>query len=120
MPGQNYHGLNGFDINYNHLSNYTDYSLPNDLVIGPAAWGHVPYPVELQLANKVLSAWLCIRPDALFSGVKQTPDGTWGYSDEPLPMPAVWPMADIPPGGYSQADVSDAEASQQMVDKVLS
>jgi hypothetical protein len=40
--------------------------------------------------------------------IKQNPDGTWGYSNEALPMPAIWPMADIPPGGYAQAEVPDA------------
>ncbi|HYH64288.1 MAG TPA: ferritin-like protein [Urbifossiella sp.] len=32
--------------------------------------------------------------------------GTWGHSGPVVPMPAVVPMADIPPGGYRQADVS--------------
>jgi photosystem II stability/assembly factor-like uncharacterized protein len=33
--------------------------------------------------------------------------GQWGYNGAPLPMPEVHPMADIPAGGYQQADVPD-------------
>lgn len=30
----------------------------------------------------------------------------WGHTGAPVLMPAVWPMAEIPPGGYKQADVT--------------
>lgn len=39
--------------------------------------------------------------------IKQNPNGSWGFSMETLQMPSVWPMADIPPGGYAQFDVPD-------------
>lgn len=34
-------------------------------------------------------------------------DGHWDYKGANLPMPDVYDMADIPPGGYQQADVPD-------------
>lgn len=69
-------GLNTFDINYNHLGSRRD-TLPNDLVIdgGAGGWGHIPLPDELLQATKVLAAYYTIRPDALLSGAKQTPEG---------------------------------------------
>jgi hypothetical protein len=30
---------------------------------------------------------------------------TWGHTGPPVDMPPVWPMADIPGGGYEQSDV---------------
>jgi Ferritin-like len=32
---------------------------------------------------------------------------TWGHTGPPVLIPAVWPMADIPSGGYQRADVPD-------------
>lgn len=40
----------------------------------------------------------------------QDEHGHWGYQGDPLPMPAVHDMADIPPGGYTQAQVPDVQA----------
>lgn len=34
--------------------------------------------------------------------------GRWDYLGDPLPMPAVHDMADIPPGGYRKSDVPDS------------
>ena len=31
----------------------------------------------------------------------------WSFTGPDLPMPDTWPMADVPNGGYLQADVSD-------------
>jgi photosystem II stability/assembly factor-like uncharacterized protein len=33
--------------------------------------------------------------------------GVWGFSGPPIPMPAVYDMADVPEGGYLPADVPD-------------
>jgi photosystem II stability/assembly factor-like uncharacterized protein/uncharacterized membrane protein len=33
--------------------------------------------------------------------------GKWGYNGPPVPPPVVHDMADVPPGGYQQADVPD-------------
>jgi hypothetical protein len=71
-----YPGLNTFDINYNHLwwrGNYD--TLPNNLVIGPADWGHSPLPDELLQATVVLASWYTLRPDALLANARQTPEG---------------------------------------------
>jgi len=35
---------------------------------------------------------------------------TWGHNGPPVLMPLVFPMADIPPGGYLKADVPDPTA----------
>ena len=50
--------------------------LPNDLVIA-GAWGYVAgtEPDPFLLATKALAAWYTLRPDALLSGTKFTPDG---------------------------------------------
>lgn len=40
--------------------------------------------------------------------VKNTATGKWEFTGAPVPMPEVWPMADIPKGGYNPADVPDA------------
>lgn len=48
--------------------------LPNDLVI-VGDWGHSPIPDEVLHATKVLAAYYTIRPDALLSGARQTPEG---------------------------------------------
>jgi rubrerythrin len=41
---------------------------------------------------------------------KNPATGHWDYdSAQPLPMPETWNMADIPEGGYCQADVPNAE-----------
>ena len=69
-------GLNTFDINYNHLRWGGHYdTLPNNLVIGPADWGHAPLPDELLQATVVLASWYTIRPDALLANARQTPEG---------------------------------------------
>lgn len=49
--------------------------LPNDLEIDSNAWGHSPLPSELIHATTVLAAFYTIRPDALLSGARQTPEG---------------------------------------------
>lgn len=49
--------------------------LPNDLAIDSTQWGHDPLPAELQHACAVLAAFYSIRPDALLSGARQTPEG---------------------------------------------
>lgn len=40
--------------------------------------------------------------------VKDSTTGNWGYNGDPLLLPDVWEMADIPEGGYQPADVPDA------------
>lgn len=51
-------------------------TLPNDLQIA-GAWGYVAgtEPDPFLLATKALASWLTLRPDALLSGVRFTPDG---------------------------------------------
>lgn len=49
--------------------------LPNDLELDSREWGHVPYPAELLHATNALAAFYTIRPDALLSGARQTPEG---------------------------------------------
>ena len=39
--------------------------------------------------------------------VKDAATGKWGFSGPAMPLPQVWPMADIPVGGYQRADVAD-------------
>lgn len=39
--------------------------------------------------------------------VKDAATGAWSFSGPDIPTPAVWPMADIPAGGYRKADVAD-------------
>ena len=69
-------GLNTFDINYTHLRWGGSFdTLPNNLVIGPADWGHAPLPDELLQATVVLASWYTIRPDALLANARQTPEG---------------------------------------------
>src|SRR3990167_4559430 len=69
-------GLNVFDINYNHPRSGGHYdTLPNNLVIGPADWGHAPLPDELLQATVVLASWYTIRPAALLANARQTPAG---------------------------------------------
>ena len=69
-------GLNTFDINYSHLRYGGSFdTLPNNLIIGPADWGHSPLPDELLQATVVLAAWYTIRPDALLANARQTPEG---------------------------------------------
>lgn len=48
--------------------------LPNDLVM-LGDWGHDPLPAEVLHASAVLAAFYTIRPDALLSGARQTPEG---------------------------------------------
>jgi hypothetical protein len=68
-----------FDRNYDSplFRGRLSQGLPNNLSIGPTDWGVLPanYPDELLHATKVLAGWDTIRPDALLSGVKQTPEG---------------------------------------------
>jgi Ferritin-like len=45
---------------------------------------------------------------------QQGADGNWGYTGAALPMPPVNDMADIPAGGYQQADVSDPATWDQI------
>lgn len=67
---------NWFDTNLDRRW-YTGYtSDPNDLVIGPADWGHSPLPDEVMHATKVLAAWYTRRPDSLLGGVSVTAQGT--------------------------------------------
>lgn len=51
-------------------------TLPNDLLIA-GAWGHVAgtEPDPFLLATKALAAWYTLRPDALLSGMRFTPEG---------------------------------------------
>jgi len=49
-------------------------ALPNDLVI-VGAWGYTTIPDPVLLATKALASWYTLRPDALLSGVRFTPDG---------------------------------------------
>lgn len=39
--------------------------------------------------------------------VKDSGTGAWSFTGPEVPLPDVWPMADVPPGGYRQADVPD-------------
>ena len=50
--------------------------IPNDLVI-VGAWGYVANtePDPILLATKALAAWYTLRPDALLSGLRVTPEG---------------------------------------------
>ncbi|OAI57165.1 hypothetical protein AYO47_01845 [Planctomyces sp. SCGC AG-212-M04] len=44
----------------------------------------------------------------VYEGAKYIRDpqtNRWGHTGPPVAMPTVWPMADIPPGGYQKADV---------------
>lgn len=65
-----------YDRNLDHWHWRGDrlYYLENDLVI-TGQWGHYPYPADMLHAWKVLAAFLTIRPDALLSGARQTPEG---------------------------------------------
>jgi hypothetical protein len=49
-------------------------TLPNDLVIA-GDWGYSTIPDPVLLATKALAAWYTLRPDALLSGARFTPDG---------------------------------------------
>ena len=49
-------------------------TLPNDLVI-TGTWGYASIPDPVLLATKALAAWYTLRPDALLSGNRFTPDG---------------------------------------------
>lgn len=64
-----------FDYNLDNPL-YGGIGLPNDLVI-VGAWGYVAgtEPDPFLLAVKALAAWYTLRPDALLSGSKFTPDG---------------------------------------------
>ena len=53
-------------------------TIPNDLVI-VGDWGYIDIPDPALLATKALAAWYTLRPDALLSGMKFTPDG--GFFD---------------------------------------
>jgi photosystem II stability/assembly factor-like uncharacterized protein len=33
--------------------------------------------------------------------------GAWSFTGADVPLPDVWPMADVPPGGYQPADIPD-------------
>ena len=39
--------------------------------------------------------------------IKDAATGAWTFSGPDIPLPTVWPMADIPVGGYQKADVPD-------------
>jgi hypothetical protein len=69
-----------FDRNYdNPLTQYhlglRNGGMPNNVRVGPADWGYLVIPDEVQHATKVLAAWYTLRPDALLSGARQTPEG---------------------------------------------
>lgn len=49
-------------------------TLPNDLVIA-GTWGYATIPDPALLATKALASWYTLRPDALLSGTRFTPDG---------------------------------------------
>ena len=49
-------------------------TIPNDLVI-TGVWGYTDIPEPALEAVKRLAAWYTLRPDALLSGTKFTPDG---------------------------------------------
>lgn len=49
-------------------------TLPNDLII-TGTWGYATIPDPVLLATKALAAWYTLRPDALLSGFRFTPDG---------------------------------------------
>jgi ferritin-like protein len=38
---------------------------------------------------------------------KEPETGEWGFNGDPMPFPDVWPMAEVPPGGYQDADVTE-------------
>ena len=40
----------------------------------------------------------------------------WSHSGPPVVLPEVWPMADIPPGGYQPADVPDVGVRAKIAD----
>lgn len=74
--------------------------LPNDLEVDSSEWGHVPYPPDLVHATAVLAAFYSIRPDALLSGARQTPEGNvFDLSRLPLEVQAFindWKLTDPP------------------------
>jgi hypothetical protein len=49
-------------------------TLPNDLSIA-GDWGYATIPDPVLLATKALASWYTLRPDALLSGVRFSPDG---------------------------------------------
>lgn len=49
-------------------------TLPNDLLIA-GTWGYATLPDPVLLATKALASWYTLRPDALLSGARYTPDG---------------------------------------------
>jgi len=40
--------------------------------------------------------------------VKDPMTDVWGHTGPPVVLPEVWPMADVPKGGYQRADIPDA------------
>lgn len=48
--------------------------------------------------------------------VKNAATGQWGFTGDVVPMPEVWPMADIPAGGYQPTDVPDAAVRAMITD----
>ena len=68
-----------FDRNYDApLTRYRlgigNGGLPNNVGV-TGDWGYLVIPDEVQHATKVLAAWYTLRPDALLSGARQTPEG---------------------------------------------
>ena len=47
--------------------------------------------------------------------IKDPATGKWSFDGGPVPLPDTWNMADIPAGGYRQADVPDATIWDQIV-----
>jgi hypothetical protein len=47
---------------------------------------------------------------------KDSVTGMWRFDGDPVPFPEVWPMAEIPPGGYKREDVS--EEVWQLIEQV--
>lgn len=73
-----YHGYpDWFDRNLDQLARkgLLEGGLPNDLQI-TGNWGHDPYPDEFLLATKALAAWYTVRPDALLTSTRATPEGS--------------------------------------------
>lgn len=69
-----YRSADAFDRNYDSWMWQGRSHNPNDLVI-VGDWGHSTIPDEVLHATKVLASFYTIRPDALLSGARQTPEG---------------------------------------------
>ena len=45
----------------------------------------------------------------------QAPDGTWGYTGDPVPFPEVFPVAQVPAGGYGTVTAAFNTAFGRMI-----